>query len=92
MSTRNVSLTDPLARFIDDSVRSGDFQNASEVVRAGLRLLKRQTERDALLEARLRAAIDEGIADMEAGRFEEVDDAWFEALGAEVAAAFPLEE
>lgn len=36
---QNVSLTPELAAFIADRVASGRFGNASEVVRAGLRLL-----------------------------------------------------
>lgn len=48
----NVSLTPELEQFVDDKMKSGDFTSASEVVRAGLRLLK---ERDAEHQARLDA-------------------------------------
>ena len=44
--TRNVSLTPDLVRFVDDRVASGRDGTASEVVRAGLRLLER-AEREA---------------------------------------------
>ena len=37
--TRNVSLTPELEAFIDERVATGRFRSASEVVRAGLRLL-----------------------------------------------------
>jgi antitoxin ParD1/3/4 len=37
--TRNVSLTPELEAFIDNRVASGRYGNASEVVRAALRLL-----------------------------------------------------
>ncbi len=37
MSGRNVNLTDHLNAFVDDQVRSGRHQNASEVVREALR-------------------------------------------------------
>jgi antitoxin ParD1/3/4 len=89
MSTRNVSLTEPLDRFIDERVRTGDYQNASEVVRAALRLLKQRSEDDQRALERLRAAIDEGVADIAAGRFEVVDDlaGWFDQLEAEVETA-----
>lgn len=62
MPTRNVNLTVTLDRFVATRVKSGRYENASEVVRAGLRALK-QTELEdrAKLEA-LRAAIDEGDA------------------------------
>ena len=43
--TRNVSLTAELNAFIRAQVASGQYQNASEVVRAGLRLLQRQEQR-----------------------------------------------
>jgi antitoxin ParD1/3/4 len=88
MATRNISLTDPLDRFIDDRVKTGDYQNASEVVRAALRLLKRQTDDEARKEARFQHLIQEGIDDIDAGRSEVITDldAWFDALEAEVAA------
>ncbi len=44
--TRNVSLTAELNAFIRAQVASGQYQNASEVVRAGLRLLQKQQQRD----------------------------------------------
>ena len=40
----NVSLTPELVRFIDGKVESGLYNNASEVVREGLRLLKEQDD------------------------------------------------
>jgi hypothetical protein len=38
----NVSLTPELEKFVEKEVDSGLYQTASEVVRAGLRLLKRE--------------------------------------------------
>lgn len=62
MPTRNVNLTDELDRFVAKMVKTGRYENASEVVRAGLRNLEReQQEYEAKLVA-LRAAIDEGDA------------------------------
>ncbi len=40
MPTQNVNLADHHANFIRSSVDSGRYRNASEVVRAGLRLLE----------------------------------------------------
>ena len=40
----NVSLTPELEKFIDGKVESGLYNNASEVVREGLRLLKEHDE------------------------------------------------
>ena len=62
---KTVSLTDRDDRFISDQVASGEYGNASEVVRAGLRLL----EQEKLKLKALRQAIAEGDADVAAGRF-----------------------
>jgi antitoxin ParD1/3/4 len=62
MPTRNVNLTQELDRFVLARVESGRFENASEVVRAGLRNLEREERLyEAQLEA-LRTAIDQGDA------------------------------
>lgn len=37
---RNIALTPELSAFIDELVSTGDYANASEVMRAGLRALK----------------------------------------------------
>lgn len=62
MPTRNVNLTDALNRFVLTKVKSGRYENASEVIRAALRTLERdEREHEAKLTT-LRAAIDEGDA------------------------------
>jgi antitoxin ParD1/3/4 len=62
MPTRNVNLTEELDHFVLKKVKSGRYENASEVVRAALRTLEREEqEYDAKLRA-LRTAIDEGDA------------------------------
>lgn len=45
--TLNASLTGHLCQFVADQVASGRFGNASEVVRAGLRLLERDMLQNA---------------------------------------------
>ena len=62
MPTRNVNLTDALDRFVATKVKSGRYENASEVVRAGLRALEREERRYEAKLAALQAAIDEGDA------------------------------
>jgi antitoxin ParD1/3/4 len=52
----SISLGDHFAEFIEEQVKSGRFRSASDVVRAGLRLLE---EREARLSA-LQAALIEG--------------------------------
>jgi antitoxin ParD1/3/4 len=62
MPTRNVNLTDGLDRFVAAKIENGRYENASEVMRAGLRALEREErEFEAKVEA-LRTAIDEGDA------------------------------
>ena len=56
-SAMNISFTDKQQQYIQDQVASGDFQNASEVVRDAMRL--HQIYRTRLLEE-LRAEIDRG--------------------------------
>lgn len=69
MPTRNVVLTDSQATFVEQMVASGHYQNASEVLREGLRLVQaREAEQAAKLTA-LREAVVIGIADIEAGRY-----------------------
>ena len=62
MPTRNVNLTDKLDRFVARKIKSGHYENASEVVRAGLRTLEREEQQYEAKLAGLRAAIDEGDA------------------------------
>lgn len=52
----SIALNDQLAAYIDAEVSSGRYASASEVVRAGLRLLQ---EREAQLAA-LRTALERG--------------------------------
>ena len=63
MASMNVSLTDELERFVDGKVESGLYNNASEVVREGLRLLKENDE----FRARVRESIERGWAQVQAG-------------------------
>ena len=69
MPTRNVVLTDYQTDLVERLVASGRYQNASEVLREGLRLVEnREAEEKARLKA-LREAARVGIADIDAGRF-----------------------
>jgi len=80
MPTRNVVLTDRQEHLIDQLVRSGRYQNASEVLREGLRLIEtREAEEAAKLDA-LRAAAKAGAAAFTRGEFAEF------ATGADLAA------
>jgi antitoxin ParD1/3/4 len=56
---RSFALGERFERFIEEKVRSGRFGNASEVVRAGLRLLEDQERRRELELEKLRQNIHE---------------------------------
>jgi antitoxin ParD1/3/4 len=72
MPTRNVVLTEHHEKVIESLVGSGRYQNASEVLREGLRLVEqREATETAKLEA-LRRAAEVGWLDVDAGRYEEV--------------------
>ncbi|MBM3512926.1 MAG: type II toxin-antitoxin system ParD family antitoxin [Alphaproteobacteria bacterium] len=70
MPTRNVVFTDRQARTLESMVASGRYQNASEIIREGLRLVElRDAEDKARLKA-LREAAQVGLDDLAAERFE----------------------
>lgn len=57
MPTRNINLTPKMDRFVSTKIKTGQYANASEVLRAGLRALEQDEQEDkAKLEA-LRAAV-----------------------------------
>jgi len=68
----NVSLTPELERFVDSKVESGLYNNASEVVREGLRLLKEHDE----VRLRWRGQIERGWQEAQAGRLVDGDEAF----------------
>ncbi len=74
MATRNVVLSQHQHELVESLVKSGRYQNASEVLRQGLRLLEReQAEEEAKVSA-LRQAAEQGWSDLASGRFDDVDD------------------
>lgn len=69
MPTQNVNLPDHQSEFIRERVESGRYQNASEVVRAGLRLLEqREAEDQARLET-LRRVTEDSFAALDRGEY-----------------------
>lgn len=75
MSTRNVVLTERQDELINALVETGRYQNASEVMREGLRLIEQREAEDAAKLAALREAARIGMADFDAGRFSTFSDA-----------------
>jgi antitoxin ParD1/3/4 len=59
MGTRNVVLTDTQSALVDQLVASGRYQNASEALRAGLRLLEREEAELGDLRSRLTLGLEE---------------------------------
>ena len=75
MPTRNVVLTEHQSNLIARLVESGHYQNASEVMREGLRLIERQESENAIRLKAMREAAEAGIADVAAGRYRTFDTA-----------------
>ncbi|MDZ7591564.1 MAG: type II toxin-antitoxin system ParD family antitoxin [Rubrivivax sp.] len=74
MPTRNVVLSEHQQHLVESLVQSGRYQNASEVLREGLRLIE---ERERLEGAKLKVlkqAARQGWADISAGRYADVAD------------------
>lgn len=69
MPTRNVVLTDHQAHLVEKLVATGRYQNASEVLREGLRLIEDREAQDSARLHALREAGRIGMADIDAGRF-----------------------
>ncbi|MBY6192538.1 type II toxin-antitoxin system ParD family antitoxin [Marinobacter hydrocarbonoclasticus] len=68
MATRNIVLTDHQSQVVDHLVASGRYQNASEVLRTGLRMVEEAEARYVTKMNDLRAAIDAGQKDLETGK------------------------
>jgi antitoxin ParD1/3/4 len=89
MDQMNVSITDQLAGYVRKKVKSGRYNNASEVVREALRRMEDEDERalrlakptaeDILTDLTeeqldgIRRRVRYGIEDIEAGKFVEYD-------------------
>nr|WHW29758.1 putative Type II toxin-antitoxin system ParD family antitoxin [uncultured bacterium] len=69
MPTRNVVLTDQQESFVGELVSGGRYQNASEVLREGLRLLEDQVQRRAAELADIQAGVIAGFDQVQRGEF-----------------------
>lgn len=58
----SISLGNYFDSFIQSKIADGRFKNASEVVRAGLRLLEEEENKMAALRESIQEGIDSGIA------------------------------
>lgn len=73
MPTRNINLTDRLDDFVESNVSSGRYQNASEVVREGLRLLEQRQREDKLKLAQLRKVVRVGEDALDRGEYRDLE-------------------
>ena len=75
----NVSLGNKWEEYVEEKVKSGDFQTASEVLREGLRLLE---EKDFLKRvsvsslAELKLKLEEGVASLNGGKGIDAEEAF----------------
>lgn len=58
----SVSLGNYFEKFVDESVSEGRFKNASEVIRAGLRLLEEEESKIVALKKAINEGIESGLA------------------------------
>ena len=73
MPTKNVVLTRRQEKLLGTLVESGRYQNASEVLREGLRLVEQREAEDAGKLKALRQAARIGVSALESGEFKEFE-------------------
>lgn len=89
MPTRNVNLTAEQDAFVEQVVRAGKYQNASEAVRDAVRAWQERLTADEMKLERLRLSIKAGVEALDRGEFDEVEDqdldAYLDGLSASAA-------
>ena len=68
MPTKNVNLTEHYSAFVDQLVAAGRYENTSEVLRAGLRLLEQTTTEQQQQLTLLRNLAAEGFEQIDQGQ------------------------
>lgn len=74
MPTRNVNLTAEQDAFVEEVVRAGKYQNASEAVRDAVRGWQERLKAEELKLERLRVSIKAGVEALDRGEYNEVED------------------
>lgn len=62
MKNTSISLGDYFDQFVSNQLSTGSYKNASEVIRAGLRLLEDEENKVMALRNSIQEGIDSGIA------------------------------
>ncbi len=75
MPTRKINLTAEQDAFVEDIVRAGKYQDASEAIRDVLRGLQQRVQADDLQLELLRTQLKAGRDALDRGSFTEVNDA-----------------
>jgi antitoxin ParD1/3/4 len=78
MPTRNISLTRDQDDFVDEVVKAGEYQNASEAVRDAIRALQQRRKQDELKLELLRAQIELGVSALDRGDATDIDESEIE--------------
>jgi antitoxin ParD1/3/4 len=68
MPTRNINLTEHFDQFVAKEIEAGRYRNASEVLRAGLRLLEQQKREDKEKLKLLRSLAQEAFGQLDQGQ------------------------
>lgn len=79
MPTRNVNLTADQDAFVDEVVRAGRYQNASEAICDAVRCLQQRLKEDELKLDVLRSQVKAGLDALARGDFVDVADADLDA-------------
>jgi putative addiction module antidote protein, CC2985 family len=74
----NVSLSPELEQLIEAKVKSGMYNSASEVIRAGLRLLQEQDELRQIRLRELKREVQKGLDEIERGEVVDGDEVFKE--------------
>ena len=77
-----VELTPAQQAFVKQGVARGDYRDTADAVASALRFWEERERR----RTEIRAALDEGEADLEAGRYREYSDDTLDDLSEEIAA------
>lgn len=74
MPTRNVVLSEHQQELVEQLVRSGRYQSASEVLREGLRLIEQRESIEAAKLKALQEAARQGWSDIAAGHYVDLSE------------------